>query len=162
MRHVFLTPVYQFTIMKKLLLVIGLFVFKASFAQDTTIVFSGPPVIIHKDPRADALVRKQAAINIAAKKSTGHTMRGYRLLVLSTQSRDEAIAAKTKIYTHFPDLKAYLTFQSPFFKLKAGNFQTRSEAKQYQSLMNSLFSKGVYIISDVIEVKPEIEPDESR
>jgi hypothetical protein len=81
-------------------------------------------------------------------------MRGYRLLVLNTNSRDEAIAAKSKIYTHFPDQKAYLTYQSPFFKLKAGNFQTRDDAKRYQSLMNTLFPKGVYIVNDVIEVAP--------
>jgi len=88
-------------------------------------------------------------------------MRGYRLLVINTNSRDEAIAAKTKIYTHFPDQKAYLTYQSPFFKLKAGNYQTRDEAKRYQELMNTIFPKGVFIISDTIEVKPEKEAEES-
>ena len=82
-------------------------------------------------------------------------MKGYRLLIINTNSRDEAIAAKTKIYTHFPDQKAYLTYQSPFFKLKAGNYQTREDAKRYQDLMNVLFPKGVFIISDTIEVKPE-------
>ena len=46
----------------------------------------------------------------------------------------------------------------PFFKLKAGNFKTRDEAKRYQSLMNAIFPKGVFIINDVIEVKPELDP----
>jgi hypothetical protein len=117
-------------------------------------------VIIHKDPRIDLLMKKQAAINTAAKKSAGRTMRGYRLLVTNTSSRDEAIAAKTKIYTYFPDLNVYLTYQSPFFKLKAGNFQTRDDAKRYQQLMNTIFPKGVFIINDTIEVKPEKEPEE--
>ena len=89
-------------------------------------------------------------------------MKGYRLLVINTNSRDEAIAAKTKIYTHFPDQKAYLNYQTPFFKLKAGNYQTRDEAKQYQKLMNSLFPKGVFIISDTIEVKPEKENEDNE
>lgn len=146
--------------MKKLLLITGLLIGGASFGQDT-LLLSGPAVIVHKDPRIDALIKKQAAVNIAAKKATGRTMRGYRLLVLNTNSRDEAIAAKTKIYTHFPDLKAYLTFQSPFFKLKAGNFQTREDAKRYQSLFNIIFPKGVYVISDIIEVAPEKEPEDS-
>lgn len=145
--------------MKKLAFLICLFVMKASFAQDT-LVLTGPALIVHKDPRVDALVKKQADINERSKKITGRTMRGYRLLVLNTNSRDEAIAAKTKIYTHFPDQKAYLTYQSPFFKLKAGNFQTRDEAKHYQSLMNTLFPKGVFIISDLIEVKPVLDTQE--
>ena len=146
--------------MKKAILILSLFFFKASIAQDTNIE-TGPTVIVHKDPRVDALVKKQASINITAKKAAGRTMRGYRLLVINTNSRDEAIAAKTKIYTHFPDQKAYLTYQSPFFKLKAGNFQTRDEAIRYQKLLNSLFPKGVFIVNDTIEVKPEKDIEEA-
>lgn len=145
--------------MKKLLFALSLFVMKTAFAQDT-LVLSGPSMIVHVDPRMDALVKKQAEINARSKKITGRTMRGYRLLVLNTNSRDEAIEGKTKIYKHFPDQKAYLTYQSPFFKLKAGNFQTRDEALRYQKLMNTIFPKGVFIISETIEVKPEIDPAE--
>jgi hypothetical protein len=120
-------------------------------AQDTT------PVIVHKDARLDALVKKQAAINSAVKKATPRTMKGYRLLVVNTNKRAEAIDAKTKIYTYFPDLKAYLLYQSPYFKLKAGNFQTRDEAEKYRRQLNTMFPKGVFIINDIIEVKPERE-----
>lgn len=141
----------KYPCMKKLLLLLCLFVLKTSFGQDS-LLLSGPSMIVHKDPRADALVKKQAEINDRSRKIAGRTMRGYRLLVLNTNNRDEAIAAKTKIYTHFPDQKAYLTYQSPFFKLKAGNFQTRDEAKRYQTLLNTIFPKGVFIISDIIEV----------
>jgi len=146
--------------MKKIFFLLALFAGFTSFAQDT-IADDGAAVIVHKDPRVDLLVKKQAYVNITAKKASGHTMRGYRLLVINTNSRDEAIAAKTKIYTHFPDQKAYLTYQSPFFKLKAGNYQTRDEAKRYQALMNTIFPKGVFIINDTIEVKPEKEADDS-
>ena len=89
--------------MKKILFVLALFLLKGAFAQDTTqLLMTGPAVIVHKDPRLDALVKKQASINLAIKKTTGRTMKGYRLLIINTNSRDEAIAAKTKIYTHFP------------------------------------------------------------
>ncbi|HEV7331357.1 MAG TPA: SPOR domain-containing protein [Flavisolibacter sp.] len=145
--------------MKKLLLLASLFVLKTSFAQESTNI-TEPTLIVHKDDRIDALVKKQAAINERSKRISGRTMRGYRLMVLNTNNREEAISAKTKVYTHFPDQKAYLTYQSPFFRLKAGNFKTRDEAKRYQSLMNAIFPKGVFIISDVIEVKPELDPQE--
>lgn len=146
--------------MKRVLFFVCFLFSLSALAQDTT-GFGGTSLIVHKDPRIEALVKKQASINITAKKAAGRTMRGYRLMIVNTNSRDEAIAAKTKIYTHFPDQKAYLTYQSPFFKLKAGNYQTRDEAKRYQSLMNSLFPKGVFIISDIIEVKPEKDPDDT-
>lgn len=119
-------------------------------------------VIVHKDPRVDALVNKQASINTATKKATARTMRGYRLLVINTNKRDEAIAAKTKIYTNFPDLKAYLSYQTPYFKLKAGNFKTRAEAEKYRKSMSTMFPKGVFIVNDIIEVKPEIDKEEGE
>lgn len=144
--------------MKKLLLLASLFVLKTAVAQESTTTTTEPTLIVHKDDRIDALVKKQASINERSKRISGRTMRGYRLMVINTNNRDEAIAAKTKVYTHFPDQKAYLTYQSPFFRLKAGNFKTRDEAKRYQSLMNGLFPKGVFIINDVIEVKPELDP----
>lgn len=145
--------------MKKLLLLASLFVLKTSFAQESATT-PAPSLVVHKDDRMDALVKKQAAINERSKRISGRTMRGYRLMVMNTNNREEAIAAKTKVYTHFPDQKAYLTYQSPFFRLKAGNFKTRDDAKRYQTLMNKIFPKGVFIISDVIEVKPELDPQE--
>jgi hypothetical protein len=157
---IFLRKHRKLYFMKRLLIAASFLFSLSSFAQDSTSL-AGPGVIVHKDPRIEALVKKQAHINITAKKAAGRTMRGYRLMIVNTNSRDEAIAAKTKIYTHFPDQKAYLTYQSPFFKLKAGNYQSRDDAKRYQSLMNSIFPKGVFIISDIIEVKPEIEPEEN-
>ena len=146
--------------MKFLFLFTALFFTVSLFAQDS-IAYNGQAVIVHKDPRLDLLVKKQAYVNIAVKKASGRTMPGYRLLIVNTNSRDEAIAAKTKIYTHFPDQKAYLVYQSPFFKLKAGNYQTRDEAKRYQTLMNTLFPKGVFIVNDTIEVKPEKENEDA-
>lgn len=118
-------------------------------AQDTS------SVVVHKDPRLDVLLKKQGDVNAAIKKANARTARGFRLLVVNTNKRDEAIAAKTKVYSNFPELKAYLIYQSPYFKLKAGNFKTREEAQQYQKSLGYYFPKGVFIIPDMIEVTPE-------
>lgn len=111
-------------------------------------------VIVHKDPRLDLLVKKQAQINEVTSRDARRTDKGFRLMIISTNSRDEAIAAKTKIYTYFPELKAYLWYQSPYFRVKAGNFKDRKDAEAYQKRINSYFPKGVFIMKDVIEVKP--------
>jgi hypothetical protein len=120
-----------------------------ALAQDTS------SVVVHKDPRLDVLLKKQGEVNAAIKKANARTAKGFRLLVINTNKRDEAIAAKTKVYTNFPELKAYLVYQSPYFKLKAGNFRTREEAQQYQKSLGYHFPKGVFIIADTIEVTPE-------
>ena len=142
--------------MKKLLLVIGLMAIKNAFAQNTA-TSDSPSIIVHKDARLDALIKKQAAVNAAIKKASARSMRGYRLLVVNTNKREEAIDAKAKIYTYFPELKAYLVYQTPYFKLKAGNFKTRAEAEKYRKNMTSFFPKGVFIVNDVIEITPEKE-----
>jgi len=118
-------------------------------AQDTS------SVVVHKDPRIDLLLKKQGEVNAAIRKANARTARGYRLLVINTNKRDDAIAAKTKVYTNFPELKAYLVYQSPYFKLKVGNFKTREEAQQYQKTLGYYFPKGVFIMADTIEITPE-------
>ena len=82
------------------------------------------------------------------------TAKGFRIMIISTSNRQDALAAKTTVYTHFPELKAYLWHQTPFYKLKAGNFKDREEAEEYQARLNRYFPNGVYVISDVIELKP--------
>ena len=38
--------------------------------------------------------------------------------------------------------------------LKAGNFKDRKDAEAYQKRIGSYFPKGVFIMKDIIEVKP--------
>lgn len=121
-------------------------------------------VVIHKDPRIDMLVKKQATINEVTSRDGRRTDKGFRLMIISTNNRDEAMAAKTKIYTYFPDMKAYLWYQSPYFKVKAGNFKDRKDAEAFQKRLNIYFPKGVFIMKDIIEVKPtkNSEEDDSK
>lgn len=129
-----------------LLLSVNLFAQTGDTADSNT-------VIVHKDPRVELLVTKQAEINEATSRDSRKTGKGYRLMIISTNIRDEAIAAKTKIYTYFPELKAYLWHQSPYYKVKAGNFKDRKEAEAYQQKLNAYFPKGVFIMNDIVELK---------
>ncbi|HEY1054683.1 MAG TPA: hypothetical protein VGE24_06090, partial [Emticicia sp.] len=84
-------------------------------------------VVIHKDPRVDLLVAKQIEINEVTTRNTRRMANGFRIQVINTNDRNKANAAKTKVYQSFPELKPYLIYQAPFFKLKVGNFKTREE-----------------------------------
>ena len=128
------------------------------FSQQTTIDTSS--VVIHKDPRIDLLVKKQAEINDETTRNARKVGRGFRLLVINTNKRDEAISAKTKLYQFFPELKSYLLYQSPYYKLKAGNFKERKDAESYQKKLNAFFPRGVFVMNDLIEVKPDKEAEE--
>ena len=147
--------------MKKLLVIVG-FLFSAllltqgdAVAQAVRVSTDTNNVIIHKDPRIDLLVAKQAQINEETTRDSRRTAKGYRLMIVSTSNRDEAISAKTTVYTYFPELKAYLWHQSPYYKLKAGDFKERKEAEEYQKRLNVYFPKGVFIMNDIVELSPE-------
>jgi len=119
-------------------------------------------VVIHKDTRVDLLVKKQAEINEETTRNARRVAKGFRLLVVNTNKREEAISAKAKLYQYFPELKSYLLYQSPYFKLKAGNFKERKDAESYQKKLNPFFPSGVFIMNDVIEVKPDKEVDDTN
>ena len=131
------------------------------FSQDTAWkkTVDSNSVVVHKDPRLDLLVKKQAEINEMISRNARKNAKGFRLLVINTNKREEAIAAKTKVYNNFPELKAYLIYQSPYFKLKVGNFRERKDAEDYQQKLNKYFPRGVFIMNDIIEVKPDKESD---
>ncbi len=113
-------------------------------------------VMINKDPRIDILGRKMAEYNesLATKLRTA---RGYRLMLLSTNDRNQALQVRTQLMQYFPDQTTYMIFQSPFIKLKFGNFLDKSEAEDYRKQITSLgiVKSNIYILPETIEVKAE-------
>lgn len=118
---------------------------------------SAESVVVHKDPRLDMLVSKQIEINEITTRNSRRSGAGFRILVISSNNRNNVIDAKTKIYQQFPELKAYMMYQSPFFRLKVGNFKEREDAEEYQTPIQKLFTGKVYVVPDTIEVRPEPE-----
>jgi hypothetical protein len=111
-------------------------------------------VVVTKDPRIDQLVRKQIEINEETTRDSRRIMPGFRILVVNSPDRNKVFTAKAKLYQEFPDLKLYLLYQAPNYKLKAGNFMTQEEAEDFQKQLSRLFPSGsMYIIRDTIEGK---------
>ena len=138
--------------MYKILLIAFLFTAQKSMAQADSV-----SVVVNKDPRLDDLVRKQIEINEETTRDSRRNIPGYRLQVISSQDRSKVFAAKAKILQQFPDLKPYLMYQAPNYKLKVGNFRTQEEAEEYQVQLSKLFPTGLFVIRDIIEVKLEKE-----
>jgi hypothetical protein len=114
-------------------------------------------VVVHKDPRLDMLVNKQIEINEITTRNARRFAPGFRILVISSNNRNKVTEAKTRIYRQFPELKAYMLYQSPFFRLKVGNFRDRDEAEEYLRDISRLFDGGVYIVPDTVEIKLETD-----
>jgi SPOR domain len=112
-------------------------------------------IVIHKDPRVDQLIKKQIQINEETTRDSRRNIPGYRIQVINSKDRNKVFAVKTKVYQAYPELKPYLIYQAPNYKLKLGNFRTTEEAETYLQQLSKIFPAGVYIIRDIIEVKPE-------
>lgn len=112
-------------------------------------------VVVKKDPRVDLLVNKQIEINEVTTRNARRFVPGFRIMVISSNNRNNVTEAKTKMYREFPELKAYMMYQAPFFRLKVGNFVERTEAEVYLSQIQRLFKNNVYIVPDTIEVRPD-------
>lgn len=147
--------------MKSVLFILILFFALPCFAQDSTwkTPSDNNSVILHRDPRIDLLIKKQIQINEETSRDARRITKGYRLLMINTTNREEAVAMKARVYALFPELKTYLIYQAPYFKLKAGNFKERKEAETYQNKMKKYFPKGIFIMNDAVELKPDKETE---
>lgn len=141
-------------VMKTLITCIACFFAMHLWAQSGT-------VNVHKDGRLDILNDKQASINKLASKFTSSGLyRGYRLQVLSTQSRDQAYQLKAELLQRFPEQKTYTLYQSPYFKVRFGNFTEKGEAMRYKNMLASMYPQGIYLIQDNVEYMPKEEDAE--
>lgn len=132
----------------------GFLIFAIAFSYAQT---DSSSVVIIKDPRLDLLINKQIEINEITTRNSRRAAPGFRILVVSSNNRNKVIEAKTKIYKQFPELKAYMMYQSPFFRLKVGNFKERPDAEAYLPGIQKLFTGNVYVVPDTIEVRPDLE-----
>ncbi len=139
-------------IILKLIIVIAGTQVQAQMKRDTL----GNGIIIIKDIRYDSLSRKKAEIN---KKATiaRTPVRGFRLQIMNSTNRTEALDAKSKMLSLYPQHKLYLQYQAPYFKLRMGNFRQYGEAAALKKEINDLFPKGITIIPSNIEYKLEQE-----
>lgn len=111
--------------------------------------------LIYRDPRVDSLVQKQIQINELTTRDSRRNIPGYRIQVANSTDRNEVFAIKTRIYKSYPELKPYLIYQPPNYKLRVGNFKTPEEADAYLQKLTLDFPSGVYLVHDIIEIKPD-------
>lgn len=124
-------------------------------AQMVTDTISNTLYVV-KDTRLDLLTKKKAEINKKAADSKKPN-KGYRIQVLNTTDRNQALTAKSKLLSVYPEHKTYLMYQAPYFKIRIGNFVEKNDAENLKKELTKMFPAGVFIIPSEIEVKAEKE-----
>ena len=95
-----------------------------------------------------------APTTVKKKTATTKTVNGYQLQVLNTTDRNEAINAKSLLLSTYPQQKTFLMYQSPYYKIRFGNFLTKTEATSYQKKVKADFT-NVFVIPTKFEIKVE-------
>ncbi len=115
-------------------------------------------IVVKKDPRLDVLSARQVSINkFTSKMTSAGLYKGYRLQVLNTRNREDAFKMKADLLKQYPDQKTYMFFQSPYFKVRFGNFTERSDAERYKKELSLIYPQGIYVIEDAIELSSKEE-----
>lgn len=112
-------------------------------------------VEVIKDPRVDTLAAKRAELNKAA--GLDQAM-GFRVQIFTGSNRKDAYNAQAKFQQEFPDIRSYIIYSDPNFKVRAGDFRTRLDAEKLQDQLKKWFD-GTFIITEKIN-PPQSEGNE--
>lgn len=88
-----------------------------------------------------------------------YKMRGYKIQAFSGNnqrtSKNEANYKQSQINSAFPEHETVVLFDSPFWRLRVGNFATREEAQQVMAELRRnfpSFGKEMYIVVDEVKI----------
>lgn len=125
-----------------------------TFAQQTR-----GKVEVIKDPLVDTLIAKRFTLNKVTEGVLPATFSayGYRVQFFSGSNRKDAYNAQARMQNEHPELRTYILYSEPNFKVRAGDFRSRLEAeKLIQDIRNKFPS--LFIISEKIN-PPKTDAD---
>lgn len=144
-------------------LIFGLCTMLATQAQQTIadrINASGKASISQPELLNARLVARVAAEEPAEKPATATTTGGYRIQVYSGNNariaKNEAENRAAMIRGQFPDIAAYVIYDAPYWRLRAGDFSTYEEAAAALGDLKRAFpsfAREMRLVRDRIHVK---------
>jgi hypothetical protein len=104
-------------------------------------------------PLFDTLLAKRASLGKGSRggsSTAGYSSSyGYRVQIYSGSSRSAAFNAQAKFNREFPEMRTYIIYREPNFKVRAGDFRSRIEAERMKEELKSLFP-AMFIVSEKI------------
>ena len=130
--------------MKKLfVLLIGIMFSAVAMAEEGV-------VILHQDSIMETLLVKKEV----ADKNVAITAVGYRVQVYSNnnarKAKADAFELEEKLVELFPDVKCYVSYSAPFWKVRLGDFSNYAEAVIFSKKVKSTLPK---LANEIIVIK---------
>lgn len=102
---------------------------------------------VQSEPRLKVLLQQHVNQN-----KKNNITNGYRLQIYfgsGSNAHSQAMKVRTEFLSTHPDIKAYLIFKSPDFKVLIGDFRTKSEALKMQKFLINQYPNA-FIVADEI------------
>jgi hypothetical protein len=122
-----------------------------TMAQES--VMPGGEAGIVQDPRIEQLMNKHIQASQAIK-----TMDGFRIQLFSDSGNNSKTRAQTvydEFMARFPETGVYLTFKSPNYKVRIGDFRTKLDAQRFLNELSGDYPNA-FIINDQINL-PKVD-----
>jgi len=138
----------KFSFIRIVFLGVFLFASRVVFAQDNVL---RQKVTVIEDPQIVSLVQKHIYLNEKQK------INGWRVQIFFESGNNSKSRAHTKkglFMTLFPNTGVYLMFQSPYYKVRVGDFRSRMYAEGFKQKIIRDFPDS-FVVKDEINF-PEL------
>ena len=129
--------------MKKLFFLFILLPFLSAAQNDTTLSENGSVTSIN-EKGINALVRKYENI-LKAKNGVD----GWRVQIMFKAKKAEIQQLKIAFIKLYPEIPAYLEYDTPYYRVRVGNCRTKLEAIKIQNQISKNFP-GAYPVPEII------------
>lgn len=116
----------------------------------TEINIEAPPIGTDKLP-SDVWYGYEDSSSVNEKRIAG-TTDGYRVQVLSTDDIDEANLVRSEIYEQTSRKEVYVIFEPPFYKVKVGDFISKSDAENLRFKLNQLGYTESKVVQETVNL----------
>jgi hypothetical protein len=82
---------------------------------------------------------------------------GFRIQIINTNNKEDAMKIKSDFYSKFPDMRCYTVYQQPYYKVRVGDYPTQESAKNDLKKLAKFYPSS-FLVSE--QIRRTIEEDE--
>ncbi len=124
--------------------------------QDTLSVESDTTLIAPDSlgAKKDTVAVTRDTLDIITSTESLNTIPGFRVQIGSTQDLSAAVAERAKAETILTDFNVYIIYDSPYYKVRAGDFRARYDATQAANQISTRGFSEAWVVPDNVFKNP--------
>jgi len=90
--------------------------------------------------------------HISSNKTLEGKQKGYRVQIFfdsGNNSRQQALNVRNEFASRYPKVSTYIIFKEPNFRVRVGDFRTRSDARGFQQSIAEMYPQSFVVKDDI-------------